>query len=66
MIKRGRKRWVPRNSLQAINDIKLNYHIQQDSKALEKMAELSRVGMEVERMRDRMTLQDIFKKKRKR
>lgn len=65
MIKRGTKKYVPKSLIEAMTEVKLNYHYDKDSMAFHKMAELSRNGMEIERMRDRFMLQDIFGKKRK-
>lgn len=69
----GRKKYVPPRVFEELDGIKADYDIQgkrSDAKAFKKMAELSRVGREVDRMRSRFVMADIFgskpKKKRKR
>jgi hypothetical protein len=63
MIK-GKIKYVPPNVLAELEVIKHNYNLDSDAHAFKKMAELSPIGMEFEKMRERFFLMDLFKKKK--
>lgn len=61
--------YIPPRTLEEINNIKSQYRLNgrhSQAEAFKKMSELSRVGREVETMRDKFLLADIFGNKKKR
>lgn len=63
MRTRGRTKWIPPNLLDEVISVKKEEAIYNDADAMKKVAEYSKVGREVKRIRDRFFLQDIMGKK---
>lgn len=55
-----RMKWVPVPIIKEIDNIKKHYNFKKDSQAFEKMAEFVPIGIELEKMRERLVLFDIF------
>ena len=62
---KGRVKYVPPKVLAELNNIKSTYNIESDARAFEKLAEFAPIGMEIEKMREKFVLADLFKKRRK-
>jgi len=62
---KGKVKYVPPKVLIELNNIKATYNIDSDARAFEKLAEFAPIGMEIEKMRDRLVLADLFKKRKK-
>ena len=62
---KGRVKYVPPKVLETLDNIKLNYGYKGDADAFKKMAEFAPIGMELEKMRERFLLMDVFGKKKK-
>ncbi len=65
MRQKGGMKYVPPRVLIELDNIKTIYDIKKDSRAFEKMAELTPVAMEVDKMMNKFVLADIFLKKKK-
>ena len=67
MSNRGRIKYVPRKALEELNWIKHDYNLsgkRDDSEAFKKMAEFSIVGREVDNMRKKLVLADLWGKRK--
>ncbi len=62
----GKKKYVPHDILTELENIKIESKIPKDSNAFREMAKYSAVGREVEKMRDRLILKDVWGKKKSR
>ena len=68
MTNRGQLKYIPKKTLEELNMIKQDYNLngkRNDSEAFRKMSEFSLVGREVDRMRRRLLLEDIWGTKKK-
>ena len=68
MEKGGKKTYVPPSVLEELEKIKqLKGHNKErwQAEAFKEMTDYSKVGRRVEEMKDRLTLADVFKKKKK-
>lgn len=63
MKQHGQIKWIPRYLLQELECIKTEKQIQRDSEAFKRIVDYCRVGREVEKIRDKFTLQDVFSSK---
>ena len=63
--KAGRMKYVPSNLIDELQSIKEEKGIVRDSEGFSHAVRYCQVGREVEKMRDRFFLQDIFKKKKR-
>jgi len=62
---KGKVKYVPPKVLVELNNIKATYNIESDARAFDKLAGFAPIGMEIEKMRDKFVLADLFKKKKK-
>lgn len=62
---KGKIRYVPPKFLKELDNVKSVFEIESDARAFEKIAEFVPIGMELEKMREKFVLADLFKKKRK-
>lgn len=62
--KRGRMDWFPKPLVEETESVMQDRGLSKNQAKIE-IVKYCRVGREVEKMKDRMTLQDIFKRKRR-
>ena len=65
---RGKNKYVPSRFIETMEKIKNENNLfgkRSDAFVLNKMVDYCNIGLEVERMRDRFILADVFKRKKK-
>jgi hypothetical protein len=65
MMSKGKRPYVPPFTLEQLDNIKINYKMEKQCDAFKKMASLSQLGMEVEKMSGYYYIENKFNKKRK-